>query len=185
MIKDGKNYEYLDIRYVIAITNDAEDPSARWEYIYLNPGTTEEEGIKAAKEEWGRRKEGNVICVDLHRAVIETDENGFIDIFDPENPFHPEYKNLLWPEEIKEEGFALYSIDHDGEYIKDECKGKWDIKYMVLELNKAYELSLRFFREGDMKWHNFYNGYAKGISRTLAAFGVKLIEKEDGTLILG
>ena len=82
MIKDGKNYEYLDIRYVVAITNDTEDPSARWEYIYLNPGITEEEGIKAAKEEWERRKEGNVICVDLHRAVIETDENGFIDIFD-------------------------------------------------------------------------------------------------------
>ena len=185
MLKDGIEYKYLDVRLVIAVTNDTADLNATWEFIFLDSGTTLEEGIKAVRKEWERRKEGNTICVDLHRAVIETSENGDIDIFNPDNPFHSEYKGLRWPEEIKEEGFALFSIDFDGEHKKEETEKKLDINYMVLELNKAYALANRFFAEGLMEKYHFYNGYAKGIAKTLRALGVKLIEKEDGTIILG
>ena len=184
MLKEGIEYKYLDVRLVIAVTNDTDNLNSTWEFIFLDSGTTLEEGIKAAKEEWERRKEGNVICVDLHQAVIETSENGDVDIFNPDNPFHPEYKGLRWPEEIKEDGFALFSIDFDGEHKKEENEGKLDINYMVLELNKAYDLANRFFGEGLMEKYHFYTGYAKGVSKTLGALGVKLTEKEDGTIVL-
>ncbi len=184
MLKDGIEYKYLDVRLVIAVTNDTADINATWEFIFLDSGTTLEEGIKAVREEWERRKEGNTICIDLHRAVIETSENGDVDIFNPDNPFHPEYKGLRWPEEIKEEGFALFSIDSDGEHMKEQCKGIIDINYMVLELNKAYDLASRFLGEGLIEKYHFYTGYAKGVSKTLGALGVKLTEKEDGTIVL-
>lgn len=183
MLKEGIEYKYLDVRLVIAVTNDTDNLNSTWEFIFLDSGTTLEEGIKAAKEEWERRKEGNVICVDLHQAVIETSENGDVDIFNPDNPFHPEYKGLRWPEEIKEDGFALFSIDFDGEHKKEENEGKLDINYMVLELNEAYDLAGRFFGEGLMEYH-FYTRCAKGVSKTLEALGVKLTKKENGTIVL-
>lgn len=115
---NGKEYEHLSIRYVVAITNDTEDISNKWEFSYLEAATSFEEAVDIVRKKWKeRKKEGMALYIDLHQAVIETADDGEMDIFDPDNPFHAEYKGLEWPERIKDEGFALFTIDDDGEYM--------------------------------------------------------------------
>lgn len=115
---DGKEYEHLSIRYVVAITNDTEDISRRWEFSYLETAISFEEAVDIVRKKWKeRKKEGMALYIDLHQAVIETDDNGEMDIFDSVNPFHVEYRGLEWPEKIKDKGFALFTIDDSGEYM--------------------------------------------------------------------